>query len=172
MLLYKYSSTFHALENSYRKGGLKMINLLVNCTLFVLRMLNVITFGILDNIGVVYSILIFVTLVIFIKLDSKIQICDFWRSSGFFIKALVFTGILFNALPQWYLWVIGSILVVLAYFLKPLKTKKSGEPSLFSKVKAVVVEEYQESDFKAKVSNAVQKAKTASKSSRKKLPPV
>ena len=159
-----------------------MINLLVNIILFILRTINAITFGVLDNLGVVYSILIFATIVVFIKLDSKIQICDFWRSSGFLIKTLVFTGVLFNALPQWYLWVTGSILVVLAYFLKPLKTKKSGKPSLFSKLKAVVVEEYQESDFKAKTSSVIQEtknaARTVSKNNKsgtkpvKKLPPV
>ena len=159
-----------------------MINLIANLILFVLRTLNAVTFGVLDNLGVVYSILIFATLIVFVKLDSKIQICDFWRSSGFFIKTLVFTGVLFNALPQWYLWIIGSILVVLAYFLKPLKTKKSGKPSLFSKLKAVVVEEYQESDFKAKTSSVIQEtknaARTVSKNNKsgtkpvKKLPPV
>ena len=149
-----------------------MINLLTNLILFILRTLNTITFGVLDNLGVVYSILIFATIVVFIKLDSKIQICDFWRSSGFLIKTLVFTGVLFNALPQWYLWVTGSI----------LKTKKSGKPSLFSKLKAVVVEEYQESDFKAKTSSVIQEtknaARTVSKNNKsgtkpvKKLPPV
>ena len=154
-----------------------MINLLTNLILFVLLTLNSVTFGVLDTLGVVYAILIFATIVVFIKLDSKIQICDFWRSSGFFIKTLVFTGVLFNALPQWYLWVTGSILVVLAYFLKPLKTKKSGKPSLFSKLKAVVVEEYQESDFKAKTSSTIQKVKKVSKNKldtkpAKKLPPV
>ena len=152
-----------------------MINLLTNIILFVLRTLNAVTFGVLDNLGVVYSILIFATLVVFVKLDSKIQICDFWRSSGFFIKVFIFTGILFNALPQWYLWIIGSILVVLAYFLKPLKTKKSGKPSLFSKLKAVLIEEYQESNFKERTSNVIQKTKntaqTVSKPA-KKLPPV
>ena len=154
-----------------------MINLLTNLILFVLLTLNSVTFGVLDTLGVVYAILIFATLVVFVKLDSKIQICDFWRSSGFFIKTLVFTGVLFNALPQWYLWVTGSILVVLAYFLKPLKTKKSGKPSLFSKLKAVVVEEYQESDFRAKTSSTIQKVKKVSKNKldtkpAKKLPPV
>ena len=124
-----------------------MINLLTNLILFVLLTLNSVTFGVLDTLGVVYAILIFATLVVFVKLDSKIQICDFWRSSGFFIKTLVFTGVLFNALPQWYLWIIGSILVVLAYFLKPLKTKKS---SLFQKIKNVIVEEFKEGDFKLK----------------------
>lgn len=154
-----------------------MINLLTNIILFILRTLNTITFGVLDNLGVVYSILIFATIVVFIKLDSKIQICDFWRSSGFFIKTLVFTGVLFNALPQWYLWVIGLCFIALAYFLTPLKTKKSGKPSLFSKLKAVVVEEYQESDFKAKTSSTIQKVKKVSKNKlgtkpAKKLPPV
>ena len=154
-----------------------MINLLTNLILFILRTLNTITFGVLDNLGVVYSILIFATIVVFIKLDSKIQICDFWRSSGFFIKTLVFTGVLFNALPQWYLWVIGLYFIALAYFLTPLKTKKSGKPSLFSKLKAVVVEEYQESDFKAKTSSTIQKVKKVSKNKlgtkpAKKLPPV
>ena len=154
-----------------------MINLLTNLILFILRTLNTITFGVLDNLGVVYSILIFATIVVFIKLDSKIQICDFWRSSGFFIKTLVFTGVLFNALPQWYLWVIGLCFIALVYFLTPLKTKKSGKPSLFSKLKAVVVEEYQESDFKAKTSSTIQKVKKVSKNKlgtkpAKKLPPV
>ena len=154
-----------------------MINLLTNLILFILRTLNTLTFGVLDNLGVVYSILIFATIVVFIKLDSKIQICDFWRSSGFFIKTLVFTGVLFNALPQWYLWVIGLCFIALAYFLTPLKTKKSGKPSLFSKLKAVVVEEYQESDFKAKTSSTIQKVKKVSKNKlgtkpAKKLPPV
>lgn len=152
-----------------------MINLLTNLILFVLRTLNAVTFGMLDNLGTVYSILIFATLIVFIKLDSKIQICDFWRSSGFFIKILIFTGILLNSLPQWYLWIIGSILVVLAYFLKPLKTKKSGKPSLFSKVKAVLIEEYQESDFKERTSSVIQKTKKAAQTvskPTKKLPPV
>ena len=154
-----------------------MINLLTNLILFILRTLNTITFGVLDNLGVVYSILIFATIVVFIKLDSKIQICDFWRSSGFFIKTLIFTGVLFNALPQWHLWVIGLCFIALAYFLTPLKTKKSGKPSLFSKLKAVVVEEYQESDFKAKTSSTIQKVKKVSKNKlgtkpAKKLPPV
>ena len=145
-----------------------MINLLTNLILFVLLTLNSVTFGVLDTLGVVYAILIFATLVIFVKLDSKIQICDFWRSSGFFIKTLVFTGVLFNALPQWYLWIIGSILVVLAYFLKPLKTKKS---SLFQKIKNVIVEEFKEGDFKLKNETQTVSKNTGTKPV-KKLPPV
>ena len=159
-----------------------MINLFTNLILFILRLLNMVTFGILDNLAVVYGVLVLATFYAVIKLDKYFKICDFWRSSGFLIKTLVFTGVLFNALPQWYLWVTGSILVVLAYFLKPLKTKKSGKPSLFSKLKAVVVEEYQESDFKAKTSSVIQEtknaARTVSKNNKsgtkpvKKLPPV
>lgn len=145
-----------------------MINLLTNLILFVLLTLNSVTFGVLDTLGVVYAILIFATLVVFVKLDSKIQICDFWRSSGFFIKTLVFTGVLFNALPQWYLWIIGSILVVLAYFLKPLKTKKS---SLFQKIKNVIVEEFKEGDFKLKNETQTVSKNTGTKPV-KKLPPV
>ena len=128
-------------------------------------MLNAVTFGILDNIGVVYSILIFATLIVFVKLDSKIQICDFWRSSGFFIKALVFTGILFNALPQWYLWVAGVILVVLTYSLTSNTNEEDEEPSIFKKICDILIEEYHKSDLKKKT----QKEKP--KKSRR-LPPV
>ncbi len=137
MLLYKYSSTFHALENSYRKGGLKMINLLVNCTLFVLRMLNVITFGILDNLAVVYGVLVLATFYAVVKLDKYFKICDFWRSSGFFIKTLIFIGILFNTLPQWYFWVVGVILVVLTYSLAPSNASK--EPSILVRIYDIII---------------------------------
>ena len=125
-----------------------MINLLVNIILFILRTINAIAFGVLDNLGVVYSILIFATLVVFIKLDSKIQICDFWRSSGFFIRTLVFTGVLLNALPQWYLWVAGVILVVLAYSLTPNPDKEDEEPSILTKICDILIEEYHKSDLK------------------------
>ena len=125
-----------------------MINLLVNIILFILRTINAITFGVLDNLGVVYSILIFATLVVFVKLDSKIQICDFWRSSGFFIRTLVFTGVLLNALPQWYLWVAGVILVVLAYSLTPNPDEESEEPSILTRIYDILIEEYHKSDLK------------------------
>lgn len=125
-----------------------MINLLVNIILFILRTINAIAFGVLDNLGVVYSILIFATLVVFIKLDSKIQICDFWRSSGFFIRTLVFTGVLLNALPQWYLWVAGVILVVLAYSLTPNPDEESEEPSILTRICDILIEEYHKSDLK------------------------
>ncbi len=125
-----------------------MINLLVNIILFILRTINAIAFGVLDNLGVVYSILIFATLVVFVKLDSKIQICDFWRSSGFFIRTLVFTGVLLNALPQWYLWVAGVILVVLAYSLTPNPDEESEEPSILTRICDILIEEYHKSDSK------------------------
>lgn len=156
-----------------------MINLLVNLILFVLRMFNAVTFGLIDNLATVYSILVFSTFFVILKLDSVIQICDFWRKSGKFIKTILFFGILLNSLPQWYLWLIGMILIILAYFIKPKEGKKS---SLFSKIKAVVVEEYQESNFKATTSSVIQKTKnaaqTVSKNNKsgakpvKRLPPV
>lgn len=151
-----------------------MINLLVNLILFVLRMFNAVTFGLIDNLATVYSILVFSTFFVILKLDSVIQICDFWRKSGKFIKTILFFGVLLNSLPQWYLWLIGMILIIIAYFIKPKEGKKS---SLFSKIKAVVVEEYQESDFKAKTSSTIQKVKKVSKNKSgtkpvKELPPV
>ena len=156
-----------------------MINLLVNLILFVLHMFNAVTFGLIDNLATVYSILVFSTFFVILKLDSVIQICDFWRKSGKFIKTILFFGVLLNSLPQWYLWLIGMILIILAYFIKPKEGKKS---SLFSKIKAVVVEEYQESNFKATTSSVIQKTKnaaqTVSKNNKsgakpvKRLPPV
>ncbi len=151
-----------------------MINLLVNFILFVLRMFNAATFGLIDNLATVYSILVFSTFFVILKLDSAIQICDFWRKSGKFIKVLLLLGVLLNSLPQWYLWLIGMILIILAYFIKPKEGKKS---SLFSKIKAVVVEEYQESDFKEKTSSTIQKVKKVSKNKSrtkpmKELPPI
>ena len=151
-----------------------MINLLVNFILFVLRMFTAATFGLIDNLATVYSILVFSTFFVILKLDSAIQICDFWRKSGKFIKVLLLLGVLLNSLPQWYLWLIGMILIILAYFIKPKEGKKS---SLFSKIKAVVVEEYQESDFKEKTSSTIQKVKKVSKNKSrtkpmKELPPI
>ena len=151
-----------------------MINLLMYLVLFMLKLLNVISLGAIDNITTVYSILVFSTFFVILKLDSVIQICDFWRKSGKFIKVLLFIGVILNSLPQWYLWLIGMILIILAYFIKPKEGKKS---SLFSKIKAVVVEEYQESDFKEKTSSTIQKVKKVSKNKSgtkpmKELPPI
>lgn len=158
-----------------------MINLLVKLILFVLRMLNAITFGVLDNLGVVYSILVVTSFIVFIKLEVTIGVCNVWKKAGIAPKGLILIGLVLNALPQWYLWLIGLCFIALAYFLTPLKTNKSGKPSLFSKLKAVVVEEYQESDFKANTSSVIQKTKNAAQTVSKnksgtkpvkKLPPV
>ena len=100
-----------------------MINLLVNLILFVLHMFNAVTFGLIDNLATVYSILVFSTFFVILKLDSVIQICDFWRKSGKFIKTILFFGVLLNSLPQWYLWLIGMILIILAYFLSQKRVK-------------------------------------------------
>jgi len=119
----------------------------------VLRLLNVISLGAIDSIATVYSILVFSTFFVILKLDSVIRICDFWRKSGKFIKVLLLLGVILNSLPQWYLWLVGIILIILAYFIKP----KEGKSSLFQKLKNVIVEEFKE--------DAKQKP-------RKKLPPV
>ena len=154
------------LENFQRKGGLKMINLLTNLIIFVLRTANVITFGALDNLGVVYSILIFATLVVFVKLDSKIQICDFWRSSGFFVKTLIFIGVLFNTLPQWYFWVAGVILVVLAYSLTTNPDdEEDEEPSILARIHDILIEEYHKKGLK-------NSSKKLEEPKSRKLPPV
>ena len=154
-----------------------MINLLVNCILFVLHLLNFLSFGILDNIAVVYAILVIANFIIFVKLDATIEICDIWKKAGIIPKGLILTGLVLNALTQWYLWLIGLGFIALAYFLTPLKTNKSEKPSLFSKLKAVVVEEYQGSN----ISSTIQKTKnTVQKSSKnrtdtkpaKELPPI
>lgn len=147
-----------------------MINLLTNLILFVLLTLNSVTFGVLDTLGVVYAILIFATLVVFVKLDSKIQICDFWRSSGFFIKTLIFTGILFNTLPQWYFWVAGVILVVLAYYLTPDPDEEDEEPSILSRIYDILIDEYNKKGLKNS-SKKLEESKSQKLPPRK-LPPV
>ena len=179
MLLYKHSSTFlYWTGKSLMKEGLKkMINLITNWILSFLSLLDFLSFGILDNIAVIYSILIITSLIVFVKLEATIEICGIWKKAGVISRGLIMAGLIFNALPQWYLWLVGLCFIALAYFLTPLKTNKSGRPSLFSKIKAVVVEEYQESDFKAKTSSTIQKVKKVSKNKSgtkpmKELPPV
>ena len=125
-----------------------MINLFTNLILFILRLLNMVTFGILDNLAVVYGVLVLATLYAVVKLDKYFQICDFWRSSGIGIKTLVFTGVLLNTLPQWYLWVAGVILVVLAYSLTPNPDEESEEPSILTRICDILIEEYHKSDLK------------------------
>ena len=122
-----------------------MINLFTNLILFILRLLNMVTFGILDNLAVVYGVLVLATFYAVIKLDKYFKICDFWRSSGFFIKTIIFIGILFNTLPQWYFWVAGVILVVLTYSLTP---NTDEEPSILTRIYDILIEEYHKSDLK------------------------
>ena len=125
-----------------------MINLFTNLILFILRLLNMVTFGILDNLAVVYGVLVLATFYAVIKLDKYFKICDFWRSSGFFIKTLIFTGILFNTLPQWYLWIAGVILVVLAYSLTPNPDEEDEEPSILERIHDILIEEYHKKGLK------------------------
>ena len=124
-----------------------MINLFTNLILFILRLLNMVTFGILDNLAVVYGVLVLATFYAVIKLDKYFKICDFWRSSGFFIKTLIFIGILFNTLPQWYFWVAGVILVVLTYSLTT-NPDEDEEPSILAKIHDILIEEYHERGLK------------------------
>ena len=125
-----------------------MINLFTNLILFILRLLNMVTFGILDNLAVVYGVLVLATFYAVVKLDKYFKICDFWRSSGFFIKTLIFIGILFNTLPQWYFWVAGVILVVLTYSFTPNPDEEDEEPSILTKICDTLIEEYHKSDLK------------------------
>ena len=125
-----------------------MINLIANILLFVLRTANAITFGVLDDLAVVYGVLVLATFYAVVKLDKYFKICDFWWSSGFFIRTLIFIGILFNTLPQWYLWVAGVILVVLAYSLTPNTDEEDEEPSILTKICDILIEEYHKSDLK------------------------
>ena len=142
-----------------------MINLFTNLILFILRLLNMVTFGILDNLAVVYGVLVLATFYAVVKLDKYFKICDFWRSSGFFIKTLIFIGILFNTLPQWYFWVAGVILIVLTYSLTTNPDEEDEEPSILKRICDILIEEYNKSDLKKNV------PKEKPKKSRR-LPPV
>ena len=124
-----------------------------------------VTFGILDNLAVVYGVLVLATFYAVVKLDKYFKICDFWRSSGFFIKTLIFIGILFNTLPQWYFWVAGVILIVLTYSLTTNPDEEDEEPSILKRICDILIEEYNKSDLKKNV------PKEKPKKSRR-LPPV
>jgi hypothetical protein len=125
-----------------------MINLLVNCILFVLRLVSLLSFGILDNIAVVYAILVIANFIIFVKLDATIEICDIWKKAGIIPKGMILTGLVLNALPQWYLWVAGVILVVLAYSLTPNPDEESEEPSILERIHDILIEEYHKKGLK------------------------
>ena len=125
-----------------------MINLLTNIIIFVLRIANAITFGVLDSMGVVYSILVVTSFIVFIKLDATIGVCNVWKKAGIIPKGLILTGLVLNALPQWYLWVAGVILVVLAYSLTPSPDEESEEPSILERIHDILIEEYHKKGLK------------------------
>ena len=125
-----------------------MINLLTNMIIFVLRIANAIAFGVLDSVGVVYSILVIASFIVFIKLEATIKVCDVWKKAGIIPKGMILTGLVLNALPQWYLWVAGVILVVLAYSLTPNPDEESEEPSILTRICDILIEEYHKSDLK------------------------
>lgn len=124
-----------------------MINLLMHAVIFFMQLFNVVTLGAVDNLAVVYGALVLATLYILVKLDKYFQICSFWQKAGMFTKALVAIGLILNALPTILYWFVGIFLILLAYFITPTENsvKKSEKPSLFSKLKDVFIEEYNES---------------------------
>lgn len=182
MLLYKHSSTFHILENSIRKRGFDMINLLMHAIIFCMQLLNVVTLGVVDNLAVVYGALVLATLYVLVKLDKHFPICLLWQEAGLFTKSLIFVGLVLNALPTPLYWLVGIFLIMLAFFITPTKknVKEAKKPSLFSKLKDVILEYYNESNFKnksEKIRNAFKEGKKSSTSEEdkkdfKNLPPV
>ena len=159
-----------------------MINLLMHAIIFCMQLLNVVALGAVDNLAVVYGALVLATLYILVKLDERFQICSFWRKAGLFTKALITIGLILNALPTMLYWLIGVFLILLAYFITPTENsvKKAKKPSLFSKLKDVILEYYNESNFKnksEKIRNAFKEGKKSSTSEEdkkdfKNLPPV
>lgn len=169
MLLYKYSSTFlYWTGKSLMKEGLKkMINLITNWILSFLSLLDFLSFGILDNIAVIYSILIITSLIVFVKLEATIEICGIWKKAGVISRGLIMAGLIFNALPQWYLWLVGLCFIALAYFLTPSNaSKEPEEPSILAKICDILMEEYRKSDLKKNTSK-LEKLKKS-----RRLPPV
>ena len=86
--------------------------------------------------------------IIFVKLDATIEICDIWKKAGIIPKGMILTGLVLNALPQWYLWVAGVILVVLAYSLTPNPDEESEEPSILERIHDILIEEYHKKGLK------------------------
>ena len=158
-----------------------MINLLMHAVIFFMQLFNVVTLGAVDNLAVVYGALVLATLYILVKLDEYFQICSFWQKAGMFTKALVAIGLILNALPTILYWFAGIFLILLAYFITPTENsvKKSEKPSLFSKLKDVFLEEYDEIYMKRKIAKMTKKAKKPSdpkkeegKKEFKNLPPI
>ena len=169
MLLYEHSSTFlYWTGKSLMKEGLKkMINLITNWILSFLSLLDFLSFGILDNIAVIYSILIITSFIVFVKLEATIEICGIWKKAGVISRGIIMAGLIFNALPQWYLWLVGLCFIALAYFLTPSNaSKEPEEPSILAKICDILMEEYRKSDLK-KNNSKLEKPKKS-----RRLPPV
>lgn len=158
-----------------------MINLLMHAIIFFMQLFSVVTLGAVDNSAVVYGALVLATLYVLIKLDGHFQICSVWQKAGLSAKALIGLGLIFNALPVIRYWIVGILLIVLAYFITPTENsvKKAKKPSLFSKLKDVFLEEYHESDMKQKIAKVTKKAKKPSNQKKeegkkefKNLPPI
>ncbi len=160
-----------------------MINLLMHAIIFCMQLLNVVALGAVDNLAVVYGALVLATLYVLVKLDKHFPICLLWQEAGLFTKSLIFVGLVLNALPTPLYWLVGIFLIMLAFFITPTKknVKEAKKPSLFSKLKDVVLEDYNERNIKNKVtkvketlSKKVKKSSTSEedKEDFKNLPPV
>lgn len=119
----------------------------MHAIIFFMQLFNVVTLGAVDNSAVVYGALVLATLYVLVKLDGHFQICSVWQKAGLSAKSLIGLGLILNALPMIRYWFIGIFLILLAYFITPTENsvKKAKKPSLFSKLKNVFLEEYDES---------------------------
>ena len=135
-----------------------MINLLMHAIIFFMQLFNVVTLNVVDNLAVVYGALVLATLYVLVKLDGYFQFCSVWQKAGFFTKTLIFVGLVLNALPTILYWILGAFLILLAYFITPTENsvKKAKKPSLFSKLKDVFLEEYNESGMKQKTAKVAE----------------
>ncbi len=130
----------------------------MHAIIFFMQLFSVVTLGAVDNSAVVYGALVLATLYVLIKLDGHFQICSVWRKAGLSAKALIGLGLIFNALPMIRYWFIGIFLIMLAFFITPTKKsmKEAKKPSLFSKLKGVVFEHYNESNIKNKATKVTE----------------
>lgn len=145
-----------------------MINLLMHAIIFFMQLFNVVTLGAVDNLAVVYGALVLATLYILVKLDKHFQICSFWQNSGIFTKALIVLGLVLNALPMIRYWIVGIFLIISAITPTENSVKKAKKPSLFSKLKDVFIEEYNESSMKQKTEKVAEALKAKKPSTSKK----
>lgn len=138
----------------------------MHALIFCMQLLNVVTLGVVDNLAVVYGALVLATLYVLVKLDKHFPICLLWQEAGLFTKSLIFVGLVLNALPTPLYWLVGIFLIMLAFFITPTENsvKKAKKPSLFSKLRDVFLEEYNESGIKQKTTKVVE---TLSKKAKK-----